>query len=89
MTQSNVEGRLFACGTSRGDTIDALTYVPGRASSESVRYVASSTQGKPLFAGNIRFTSTSVPLPSVDGLLVEYTCPPTSSPLAGTSSSWM
>ena len=77
MTQSNVEGRLFACGTSRGDTIDALTYVPGRALSESVRYVASSTQGKPLFAGNIRFTSTSVPLPSVDGLLVEYTCPPT------------
>ncbi len=77
MTQSNVEGRLFACGTSRGDTIDALTYVPGRASSESVRYVASSTQGKPLFAGNIRFTATSVPLPSVDGLLVEYTCPPT------------
>lgn len=77
LTQSNVEGRLFASGGSRGETIGALTYVPGTAASESIRYVASSTQGKPLFAGDIRFTSTSVPNPSVTTLVVDYTCPPT------------
>ncbi len=77
LTQSNVEGRLFASGGSRGETIGALTYVPGTAASESIRYVASSTQGKPLFAGDVRFTSTSVPNPSVTTLVVDYTCPPT------------
>lgn len=77
LTQSNVEGRLFACGAGRGEAVGALTYVPGKAASESVRYVASSTQGKPLFAGDIRFTSTSVPDPSVTTLVVDYNCPPT------------
>lgn len=72
LTPSNAEGRLFACGTGRGETIGALTYVPGTAASESVRYVASSTQGKPLFAGNIRFTSTVIP--TVTTQTVEYSC---------------
>ena len=31
LTPSNAEGRLFACGTGRGETIGALTYVPGTA----------------------------------------------------------
>lgn len=77
LTQSNVEGRSFASSGSRGETISALSYVPGTAASESVRYVASSSQGKPLFAGNIRFTSTSVPAPSTDALEVKYSCPST------------
>lgn len=77
LTASNAEGRLFACSGSRGETIGALTYVPGTAASESIRYVASSTQGKPLFAGNIRFASTSVPAPSTDALEVKYSCPST------------
>ena len=72
LTPSNADGRLFACGTGRGETIGALTYVPGTAASESVRYVASSTQGKPLFAGNIRFTSTVIP--TVTTQTVEYSC---------------
>lgn len=77
LTQANAQGRLFACGINRGETIGALTYVPGTAASESVRYVASSAQGEPLFAGDIRFTSTNVPAPSTDALVVDYNCPPT------------
>ena len=59
-----VGGNRLACRyrrAARGETIGGLTYVPGTAASETIRYVASSTQGKPLFAGNIHFTSSGIP----------------------------
>ena len=59
LTQVNIQGRPFSYSDSRGETISSLTYVPGAAVSESIRYVASSTQGKPLYAGKITFINSS------------------------------
>lgn len=61
LTQANIQGRPFSYSDNRGETISSLTYVPGSAASESIRYVASSTQGKPLYAGKITFTTSSIP----------------------------
>lgn len=82
LTSNTIEDRLFAFAGSRVETIADLTYVPGTAASESVRYVASSAQGQPLFAGNIRFMSTpSTPsTPSTTtptGMVVDYASPAT------------
>lgn len=76
LTSENVAGRPFSYGGSTSETIADLTYVPGAASSESIRYVASSAQGKPLFAGNINFTSSAAPT-TVTGLVVDYASPAT------------
>ena len=72
LTADTIEGRLFSYSDARGETIGGLTYVPGTAASETIRYVASSTQGKPLFAGNIHFTSSGIP--TVSNLYVDYRC---------------
>lgn len=72
LTAANIEGRTFAYSDARGETISGLTYVPGTAASESIRYVAIDAQGQPLFAGNINFTSTGVP--AVSNLYVDYRC---------------
>lgn len=61
LTQANIQGRPFSYSDNRGETISSLTYVPGSAATESIRYVASSTQGKPLYVGKIIFTTASVP----------------------------
>lgn len=75
LTQAAIEGRLFSCGGNRGETIGDLTYVPGAIASETVRYVASSAQGQPLFAGNITFTASNVPTtPTTTSLYVNYRC---------------
>ncbi len=63
LTAAAIEGRPFAYNGDRNETISTLTYVPGTAASESIRYVASSAQGKPLFAGKITFKSTSSTTP--------------------------
>lgn len=57
LTQSAVEGRPFAYNGSMNETISSLTYVPGSAKEESIRYVVSSAQGTPLFAGKIIFST--------------------------------
>ena len=79
MTAGSIKDRPFAFSGSRVETIADLTYVPGTAASESVRYVASSSQGKPLFAGNIRFSSTpSAPTaPTAAAMVVDYASPAT------------
>lgn len=58
LTAAALRGRSFACGSAQGETISSLTYVPGSAAKETVRYVANSIQGKPLYAGTITFTSS-------------------------------
>lgn len=76
LTQSTIEGRPFAYSASRGEAISSLTYVPGKAATESIRYVAGSAQGKPLYAGRIVFTTTGSSGTTADpsGAQVEYTC---------------
>ncbi len=74
LTEANVEGRPFAYSDTRGETISGLTYIPGTAATESIRYVASSAQGKPLYAGQITFTASGVnPPASTTGNVVPYT----------------
>lgn len=90
LTSSTIEDRLFAFAGSRVETIADLTYVPGTAASESVRYVASSAQGKPLFAGNIRFTSTpstpsTPPATTPTGMVVDYSSTATGVTFKGSS----
>ena len=74
LTDATINGRAFSCGTGVGETVSSLTYVPGAAASESVRYVASSAQGDFLYAGKITFTSsgtgTGTPVPT--SLVVKY-----------------
>ena len=72
LTADSIEGRPFAYSGSRVETIADLTYVPGLSAAESIRYVASSAQGKPLFAGNINFTSAVTPATNVTGLVIDY-----------------
>lgn len=69
LTAAALRGRTFACGSAQGEPIASLTYVPGAASKESIRYVASSLQGTPLYAGNIIFTSSGS---TAAPLLVKY-----------------
>ena len=72
LTDAAVSGRAFSCGTGAGETVSSLTYVPGAAASESVRYVASSAQGDFLYAGKITFTSSGTGTPAATGLVVKY-----------------
>ncbi len=75
LTESTIEGRPFAYNGDRNETISSLVYVPGTVATESIRYVASSAQGKPLYAGRIVFTASGLPTtPSVTGSVVPYTC---------------
>ena len=91
LTAANVESRLFAYGGSNVETIADITYVPGAATAESIRYIACSTHGKALFAGNINFTSAAAPgtatpaetTPTETGLVKEYSCPATGMAFTG------
>lgn len=75
LTESTIEGRPFAYNGDRNETISSLVYVPGTVPTESIRYVASSAQGKPLYAGRIIFTASGTPTtPSGTGSVVPYTC---------------
>lgn len=77
LTEAAVRGRSFSCGTGAGETISSLTYVPGRTAVESIRYVASSAQGEPLYAGRITFSSTptgGTTAPAA-GMVVKYDAP--------------
>lgn len=55
LTAASIHERPFYCGSNWGELIGDLTYVPGAAESEAVRYVAYDIQGRPLYAGVIRF----------------------------------
>lgn len=81
LTASSVAGRSFAYSGSRIETIADVSYVPGTATAESVRYIACSTQGKALFAGNINFTSTGAGMANTPatttGLVKDYASPVT------------
>ena len=73
LTAAALRGRSFACGGAQGESIASLTYVPGAAARETVRYVASSIQGAPLYAGTITFTSAGGT--AVQPLVVRYSAP--------------
>lgn len=73
LTAANLRGRSFSCGGTQGETVSSLTYVPGAAVKETVRYVASSAQGTPLYAGTITFTSAGAVTPT--GMTVKYNAP--------------
>lgn len=75
LTAAAISGRAFSCGTGTGETVSSLTYVPGTAASESIRYVASSAQGEFLYAGKITFTSSGTGTPAATGLVVKYDSP--------------
>lgn len=66
LTESAIVSRPFYYSGSRGELISSLTYVPGPALSDSVRYVAYDLQGKILYVANLRFTAQD--------LSVSYTC---------------
>lgn len=60
LTQRAVSGYTFSYSDSRGESISTLTYLPAAGTSpESVRYVACSAQGKPLYTGRIIFTAAA------------------------------
>ena len=76
LTETAIEGRPFAYNGSLSETISSLSYVPGTAAAESIRYVASSAQGKPLYAGKITFTTsgTGTTTPTTSTNRISYTC---------------
>lgn len=55
LTAASIHERPFYYGSTWGELISDLTYVPGEAKSESVRYVAYDLQGRPLYAGAVVF----------------------------------
>ena len=76
LTETAIEGRPFAYNGSLSETISSLSYVPGTAAAESIRYVASSAQGKPLYAGKITFTTsgTGTTTPTTSTNRISYKC---------------
>ena len=59
LTQRTVANYPLSYSDSRGGSISSVTYVPAAGTvSESIRYVACSNQGKPLYTGRITFSST-------------------------------
>lgn len=66
LTASNIAARPFYYSSARSELIEDISYVPGSAVSESVRYVAYDLQGKMLFVGVLRF--------AVGSLSVSYSC---------------
>ncbi len=72
LTEAAIKGRPFSYNGAQSETISSLSYVPGTAASESIRYVASSAQGKALYAGKITFTNSSTNIPSAPASRVPY-----------------
>lgn len=56
LTASTIKDRPFYYNNSWGDLIGDITYVPGAVQAESVPYIAYDSQGRPLYAGSIRFS---------------------------------
>lgn len=80
LTDQNIVNYTFSHSDSRGESISTVTYVPNAGTtSDSVRYVACSSQGTPLYTGTITFTTAAAPgttaTPSTTGLLLNLTCP--------------
>ena len=87
LTAKNISNYPFSYSDSRGESISSVTYVPASGvTSESVRYVACSSQGKPLYTGKITFTSgaSTVP-PTTTGLVLNLTSPSTGVKLTASS----
>jgi len=55
LTESSASSRPFYYSGNRGDLISSLTYIPGAAVSDSMRYVAYDLQGKLLYVGKVLF----------------------------------
>ena len=59
LTQRTVANYPLSYSDSKGESISSVTYVPAAGTaSETIRYVACSNQGKPLYTGKITFTNT-------------------------------
>ena len=68
LTTASISARPFYYSSSWGGLISDLTYVPGLAKSESVRYVAYDLQGRPVHSGSILFSV-------LEAAVVAYTSP--------------
>ena len=82
LTARSIANYPFSYSDSRGESISTLTYIPAAGTaSESIRYVACSTQGKPLYTGRITFTTsgttppTNPTTPTTTGLVLNLTSP--------------
>lgn len=81
LTDQNIVNYTFSYSDSRGESISTVTYIPNAGTTaDSVRYVACSSQGAPLYTGTITFTAASAApgataTPSTTGLLLNLTCP--------------
>lgn len=64
LTEANAASRPFYYSGKRGDLISSITYIPGGAASDSIRYVAYDLQGKLLYVGKMLFVA--------EDLLVTY-----------------
>lgn len=73
LTRKTAANYSLSYSDSRGESISTVTYIPALGTAaESVRYVACSTQGKPLYTGTITFAvsgaTTPATPPSAGGL---------------------
>lgn len=57
LTEANAAARPFYYSGKRGDLISSITYLPGTATSDSIRYVAYDLQGKLLYVGKMLFVA--------------------------------
>lgn len=75
LTPRTVSNYPFSYSDSRGESISSLSYVPAAGTaSESIRYVACTPQGKPMYTGKITFTSSGS-TPVQTGLVLNLVCP--------------
>ena len=76
LTPRTVSSYPFSYSDGLGESISSVTYVPAAGTvSESIRYVACTPQGKPMYTGKITFTSSTITTPA--GLVLNLTCPAT------------
>jgi len=71
LTQKTVASYPLSYSDSRGESISSVTYVPGTGTaSETIRYVACSNQGKPLYTGRVTFSIAGTTAPTTPSALI-------------------
>ena len=92
LTSKTIGNYFFSYSDSKGESISSVTYVPASGTlSESIRYVACSSQGKPLYTGKITFTAaastptTPTTPTTTNGLVLDVNCPATGVQLSSSS----
>jgi len=71
LTQKTVANYPLSYSDSRGESISSVTYVPAAGTtSETIRYVACSNQGKPLYTGRLTFSNTATTTPTTPTALI-------------------